>query len=246
MAATVIKLAKPLEHPHSAESITYKASLGEGEIEGAFVPGPTQEIKLLDKHTCELTVRRVRPDEPKKLDKPDMPPVAADVAPNPLVQSDDKKVVELANSVAKDQDDPWQVAVALEGMVYKLIKTKNFSQTFLSAAEVAKAREGDCTEHAVLLAAVCRARQIPARGAMGLVYYVDRDTKTPSFAYHMWTEVWIKDRWIPLDATLGQGGIGAGHIKVAHSNLDGADALSAFLPVFKVLGQLKLEVLQEK
>jgi transglutaminase-like putative cysteine protease len=60
----------------------------------------------------------------------------------------------------------------------------------------------------------------------------------------MWTEAWIKDRWIPLDATLGRGGIGAAHLKLAHSNLKGADAYSAFLPVFRVLGQLKLEVVE--
>ena len=39
-----------------------------------------------------------------------------------------------------------------------------------TAAEVARSREGDCTEHAVLLAALARARGIPARVAMGLVY----------------------------------------------------------------------------
>ena len=67
--------------------------------------------------------------------------------------------------------------------------------------EVARSLEGDCTEHAVLLAALCRARKIPARVAFGLVYYPPQK----GFAYHMWNEVWIADRWIPLDATLGHG-----------------------------------------
>ena len=76
---------------------------------------------------------------------------------------------------------------------------------------------------------------------MGLVYF--ELNGQPSFGYHMWTEVWIKDRWVPMDATLGRQGVGAAHIKVAHSNLDGADAYSAFLPVYKVLGRLELEIL---
>jgi hypothetical protein len=116
--------------------------------------------------------------------------------------------------------------------------TKNFTQAFATAAEVAQSKEGDCTEHAVLLAALARARDIPARGAMGLVYYPSGS----GFAYHMWTEVWINDRWIPLDATLGRGGIGAAHFKLADSNLAGASAYSAMLPVIRVFGRLELEV----
>ena len=78
-----------------------------------------------------------------------------------------------------------------------------------SAADVARSLEGDCTEHSVLLAALCRARKIPARVAIGLVYYQPRGEASPGYAYHMWTEVWVNQRWTPIDATLGRGGIGA-------------------------------------
>jgi hypothetical protein len=60
----------------------------------------------------------------------------------------------------------------------------------------------------------------------------------------MWDELYIGDRWIPMDATLAQGGIGAAHIKLAHSNLKGASAYSSFLPVAQVLGRLKIKVLE--
>ena len=99
-------------------------------------------------------------------------------------------------------------------------------------------REGDCTEHAMLLAALCRARQIPARVAIGLVYYPSAD----GFAYHMWTEVWIEDRWIPLDATLGLGGIGGAHLKFAHSSMQGTAAYAELLPLAQALGRLQLEL----
>ena len=75
---------------------------------------------------------------------------------------------------------------------------------------MAESREGDCTEHAVLLAALARACGIPARVAIGLVY-VDQ---AGGFGYHMWTEMYLSGHWIPLDATLGQGGIGAAHLKL--------------------------------
>ena len=47
-----------------------------------------------------------------------------------------------------------------------------------------------------------------------------------AFGYHMWTEVYVDKRWIPVDATLAAGGIGAAHLKIAQSNLQGASAFS--------------------
>jgi hypothetical protein len=74
--------------------------------------------------------------------------------------------------------------------------------------------------------------------AIGLVYFAPEE----GFAYHMWNEVWIDGHWIPLDATLGLGGIGAGHLKIVDSNLEGTESLTSFLPVFNLLGQLQLEI----
>ena len=99
-------------------------------------------------------------------------------------------------------------------------------------------REGDCTEHAVFLAALARARGIPARVAIGLVYV----GRLQAFGYHMWTEVYVDKRWIPVDATLNAGGIGAGHLKIAQSNLQGASAFIAFLPVVQLIGRVKIEI----
>jgi hypothetical protein len=47
-----------------------------------------------------------------------------------------------------------------------------------------------------------------------------------------------------MDATLAQGGIGAAHLKLVHSNLAGASALSCFLPVAQVAGGLTIEILE--
>ena len=75
----------------------------------------------------------------------------------------------------------------------------------MTASDVARSHSGDCKAHAVYLAALARARGIPARVAVGLVY----SDRLAAFGYHMWTEVYIDGRWIPLDGTLGLGGIGA-------------------------------------
>ena len=130
----------------------------------------------------------------------------------------------------------------MEHFVDEYVTKKDFAQVFASAAEVAKSREGDCKAHAMLLAALARARGIPARVAMGLVYLKG----SQAFFYHMWTEVYIDGRWVPIDGTLGRGGLGAGHLKLAQSNLDGASALAAFLPVAQVFGQMQIEILDAR
>jgi hypothetical protein len=247
--STTVRIAKRIRNPHGTKQIKYRAVIksepseaasSRNPIESIFVAGPTQSFRKLNDKTLELLVRSIRPDKPAKLKKADTPPTDADLAPNNLIQSDDQLLVKLANEVLPTEQDPWLLVCALERHVDNLIRETDFTQAFATAAEVAQSRRGDCTEHAVLLAGLCRARQIPARVAMGLVYF--ELNGQPSFGYHMWTEAWIKDRWMPMDATLGRQGVGAAHIKVAHSNLNGAAAYSAFLPVYKVLGRLELEI----
>jgi hypothetical protein len=75
---------------------------------------------------------------------------------------------------------------------------------------------------------------------VGLVY----SEREQGFAFHMWNEVWITNRWIPLDATLGQGGIGADHLKLQTSNLASGAADSAVLSVLAVINQLQLTILE--
>ena len=241
-----VKPDKPIENSHSTKRIKYQVQVEGGDPVKLFPAGATQQVKSLGPSSAELTVKAIRPDDPpdKKLpataeSKTDAKPTDDDRGPNNLIQSDDKKVVELAKQAAGGETDPWQVALKLEKFVNRYITKKDFSQGFATAAEVAAKPEGDCTEHAVLLAALARARGIPARCCIGLVYVRGR-----GFGYHMWTEVWIADRWIPLDATLGLGGIGAEHLKLASTNLKGASAFSAFLPVMHVIGKLKVKVLE--
>ncbi|MBL9124808.1 MAG: transglutaminase family protein, partial [Planctomycetaceae bacterium] len=238
---SVVRIDPPLDDPHAAREIRYRIELKDGDPAGVFIDGGTQATKLSGPSTIELTVKSQRPGD-DDLGATEPAPGHHDSAPNNLIQSNDPKVMELAAAAAGSETDPWKTAMALEKFVQRHIQKKGFSHAFATAADVARQPEGDCTEHAVLLAALCRARGIPARVATGLVY-----TSTPAgFGFHMWNEVYIAGHWIPLDATLARGGIGAGHIKLAHSNLQDASALGCFLPVAQVLGRLKIDVLEVK
>ncbi len=140
--------------------------------------------------------------------------------------------------------EPSQVAVAMEKYVNREVAKKDFSTALASAAEVARTLQGDCTEHAVLLAAMLRARNIPCKIAVGLVYY----EPLSSFSGHMWTEALLGDRWVPLDAVFsnGEAGIGATHIKLGESSFadKGPAPTTAFLPLIRVLGRIELTVVE--
>jgi hypothetical protein len=244
--STIVKVAKTLEKPHDTQRVVYRATLQHRNPAEVFPNCGSQSVKAIDEHTAEITVRRVSDSKPETIEPAPVPPQPADSAANSLIQSDAKIIVKMADSLADDEQDPVKTAMAFERGVHEKLTNKNFSTAFATAADVARTLSGDCTEHAVLLAALCRTRKIPARVAAGLVYVQANEERhmPQGFAYHMWTEAWLNNRWVPLDATLGRGGIGAAHIKLSDTNLDGVSPLEALLPVMNVLGQLDLAVVE--
>ena len=93
---------------------------------------------------------------------------------------------------------------------------------------------------ALLTAAMCRAEGVPSRTAVGLIY-VEKASK-PYFGFHMWTEAFIDGQWLGLDGTLGEGRVGAGHLKVADNSWHAVESLTPLLPVARILGKTTIEV----
>ncbi len=238
--SSIVPVPQPLAAPHHTTRAVYLARLPDGAIGQTFIQDGSQSLQIIDEQTARVTVEAIRPESPQRFpDDAWTEPTAADRQSTAMIQSDDARIVRMAAEVAPRETDPWRLACELERYVKRTVQLKNYSTAMATAAEVAESLEGDCTEHAMLLAALCRARQIPARVAIGLVYH----PPAQGFAYHMWTEVWIRDRWIGLDATLGQGGIGAAHLKLAVSSMEGSSAFADMLPIVQVIGRLELEIL---
>jgi len=124
--------------------------------------------------------------------------------------------------------------VAIERWVNQNMKSVEFSQAMATADNVAKTLSGDCTEYSMLATAMCRAAAIPSRTVLGLVYATGKDGK-PYLAYHMWLEVLAAGQWLPLDPTLGQAGIGPGHIKITDHSWHEEKSFAPLLPVLRVL-----------
>ena len=122
--------------------------------------------------------------------------------PARFVQSDDELIVEAARKAAGNSGDAAKVVRKLAAWVNKRVSSKNLSVGYASASEVIRSREGDCTEHSVLLAAMCRAVGVPARTAYGMVYVRRLGTRRNLFGGHQWTQVYVGGKWIDIDATL--------------------------------------------
>ena len=83
-----------------------------------------------------------------------------------------------------------------------IIRKVDFAGHF-SALETLERRSGDCTESAVLLAALGRAAGIPTRVANGLAYSRARYHGVSNvFMPHSWTLAWVEGRWRSFDLAL--------------------------------------------
>jgi transglutaminase-like putative cysteine protease len=253
-----VKLARRIAHPYQTTAAVYRIRIqGEDDPAGVFAADARQQVKKVQGSTIELEVRPRGQGEAAK------EPPAEYRQSSFFITSDDERVKTLARKAVAGEQDPWKKALRIEKWVNANMRVTS-DEALAPADQVARTLRGDCTEFAMLTAAMCRAEGIPARTAVGLIY---ADVRTgPVFAFHMWTEVWFpkssrpsgkgekEDRlssfagligeWVPLDATLGQGGVGATHLKICDQSWHDTHDQSVLLPVFRVLGRLSIEVVR--
>jgi hypothetical protein len=135
-------------------------------------------------------------------------------------------------------------AEALRAFVHRTVAQKDLATGFATASEVARSRAGDCTEHAVLLAALLRAAGIPSRVAAGLLYVEEFAGERQIFGYHMWTQGLVDGAWVDLDAMTPEP-FDAAHVALALTALeDGEDLAGAGALLASLMGGLAIEVME--
>jgi transglutaminase-like putative cysteine protease len=235
---SLISLSWAIQQPYDAEAAVYKFTVrGDDHPETAFARDARQSVKKLADNSYELQVRVV----PLSDDENATPPGDEFTKSNYFITSDDPEVRKHAQRAVGPTTDPWQKALNIEKYVHGAIKDKNYEEAFATASEVARNLKGDCTEHAVLAAAMCRAVGVPSRTAVGLLY-VKHASKGPVLGFHMWTEVWIAGQWRPIDAVLGRGYVGATHLKISDHSWNDVQSLTPLFPIYRVLGKLDIQV----
>jgi hypothetical protein len=237
-----VVLDRLIPSPHQKQKIVYIVHFAK-EVEGlekAFATGDNrQSVKKLSDKSLELTITAVR--TPSK--QPAVGLVGKEyLQSNYFITSDDELVRKHAASAVGDETDPWKKSQLIEKWVKQHMHGMAFTEAMAPASHVAKTLSGDCTEFAMLAAAMCRAQDIPSRTAIGLVYYNDRGQA--KLGYHMWTEVNIRGEWLALDATLGQGSVGPGHVKITDHSWHNTRSMTPLLPVMRVMmGRPQMDVL---
>jgi hypothetical protein len=203
----------------------------------------------------EITVPHAIPaDATWQLPHADTPELHPYLQASAYLETNSPDIQALARQAVGDEKNPIVAAHLIERFVRNYITKKDLNIGFASAEETAKSREGDCTEHAVLCAALGRAAGLPTRCVLGFGYVppgVDAPTVTKAvdqdtgiFAFHMWAEAWIgPDQWVPMDAALD--GFDVGHIAITKTALEAVDPLVDLnAPVWQLMESLKIEVLK--
>ena len=237
MAKFFIKTPVKFERPQRVTEVLYRLEAPPGTLANLPPEGPRQKIERRSTNSVWVRVKTVAP--------PAKPPTlgAASraggkyVRASAYVQSDDEAIIKTARAVAGDAPDQWQAARRLEQWVRENVAAKNLSIGFASARETLDSREGDCSEHAVLLAALCRALGIPSRIAVGVVYW------RGIYGYHMWTEI-DAGGWHALDATLAGRYVSAARIKLLDSALETGSWGGSLVGIAPLIGSLKIHVLE--
>lgn len=119
------------------------------------------------------------------------------LANTPLLRTDNMAIKNKAEELKKTSNPVKEISL----FVYNHINNKTAGLPLISAPIIMKNRTGDCTEHAVLAAALFRGAGIPARGVAGMVFVPEFMGKKNVFVYHMWIEVFYMGRWQPVDPT---------------------------------------------
>ena len=155
------------------------------------------------------------------------------VKPSMLIPSTSPRFVKLAKVIIDKRTDVRSAALAIRKYVNAKMTPNAGIGVLRDANEVLDAKEGVCRDYAILTTSLCRAANIPARLASGLVNFEG------NFYYHAWVEVWTGYDWLGLDSVPPSDFFTASHVKLSQGNVN-----QAF--TFTILSNAKMEVLEQR
>lgn len=150
---------------------------------------------------------------------------------DPFIQSDHKDIQKLVADIISPDDSLLTRIKKMTDWIYTHIE-KRPVLSVPNAIETLNNRMGDCNEHAVLLAAMARAANIPAQIETGLVYQNGR------FYYHAWNTLYFWGEWITVDATMNQIPTDVTHIRMVRGNP------AQQLDLVGIIGNIRLEIME--
>ena len=162
------------------------------------------------------------------------------LAATPYEAIDDPRLKNAAAAAAKGATDKLDEIGKLVDFVHAHVATKGLDRGYAPAIATLESRQGDCTEHSVLLSALLRTRGFPTRLVDGVV------VSGTNAGYHEWVEVYVEGRgFVPADPTFGVFPAGPERLKLAVGTTSPDEFLGLSLAASRLLrAGVKLEVLE--
>jgi hypothetical protein len=180
-----------------------------GMPDGVVVDRATQRVARGEDGALIVTLTPgVVPDEPL-VTETDRERLGEYLDATDEIQSDHARIRRRAQRIVRGVDDPAAQARRICRWVHRHVEGRD-AGNYETALDVLRHLEGDCTEHALLFVALCRAAGIPARQVSGLVYSGPAER---AFAMHRWAQVYVGE-WVDVDPTLNQFPADATHIEL--------------------------------
>jgi hypothetical protein len=256
-STSLIHPDRALPSPHDQGQAVYRLiPLDPGQSLKLWDHGE-QRILTSEPGTCEVQVtapRYIPADATFQLPHADTPELHSYLQASAYLEVNSPEVQRLAHEAVADERNPVRAAHRIERFVREYITKKDLNIGFASAEETAKSREGDCTEHAVLCAALGRVVGLPTRCVVGFGYIPPGDAEptianavdanTGIFGFHMWAEALIgPDEWVPMDAALD--GFDVGHIAITKSALEEVNPIVDLnTPVLNMMQSMKIDIVK--
>ena len=256
-ASTLIHPQRALPSPHNLGQAVYRLIPLDPALKLTLWNQGEQRVLSSEPGSCEVEVTAPRftaADVTWQLPHADTPDLHKYLQASAYLEVNAPEIQTLARRAVGDEKNPVIAAERIEAFVRAYITKKDMNVGFGSAEETAKSREGDCTEHAVLCAALGRAVGLPTRCVVGFGYIPPGDDEptitnavgsdTGIFGFHMWAEAWIgPDQWVPMDAALD--GFDVGHIAITKSALEEVNpVVDLNMPVLQLMESLKIEIVK--
>lgn len=241
MASVLVKPSRPIDDPRSVRRAVYTIR-AQGDTTLAIPSTGAQRFTSTSPTTGTLTVDLDTPipaTEQEIADPRHTATASAADADDPAIRALlDESIAHLRPA------DQRALAEHLTRVVRDHIHDKSLGVGFATASETCRTREGDCSEHAVLLATLLRAAGIPSRAVSGLVYVDQFVGEHQVFGFHMWTQALITidgtPTWIDLDAAVYP--MDATHIALSTSTLADDDVLNSMVSIATLMGRLAIDV----
>ncbi|OGI03863.1 MAG: hypothetical protein A2104_06890 [Candidatus Melainabacteria bacterium GWF2_32_7] len=237
---SLIPVKTHIPDPFNLDSITYKIETQSENPEEIFITDDKQRIIHTRENTIYLKIKNQLIDSENFKYPVEASDFSDYLKSGPYITSDNPEIINQANMIIGHKKDAYKIAKTMEKWVFDEINTKDLSVNFANAAEVMKTKEGDCTEHSVLLASLLRAAGIPSKVVVGLMY-----TNVPeeAFVYHMWVNAYI-GKWISLDPSFPNDSFSPIHIAISEYDLNNLSSKTDIvLDVIKSFTTLKISIL---